>query len=75
MSSRRTARFESLAVLETAMKTQALLGILLEIEQAVGRWDPMVVRELVIEAESYVLEVERELIEVLQDNERLRRTA
>jgi hypothetical protein len=46
-----------------------------EIRKAVGRKDPMVIPSLVLEAEDCVLQMERELMASLLENERIRRAA
>jgi hypothetical protein len=57
------------------MITRLLLQKLLDIEKAVGRGDPMAVRTMVMEAEECVLQMEREFLDTLSENERLRRAA
>jgi hypothetical protein len=52
--------------------TRLLLDLLLDIEKAVGSGDPLVIRAMLMAAEDCVLEVERELMQALEDEEGLR---
>ncbi len=57
------------------MSTRILLEKLMEIERALRRGECWEARTLVIEAQDCVLELQRELMETLLENERLRRVA
>ena len=52
-----------------------LLRKLRDISEAVGRGDPRAIPSIVLEAEDCVLQMERELMTSLNENERLRRQA
>lgn len=52
-----------------------LLGKLREIKTAVERGDPTAIHPMLIEAEDYVLQMERELMTSLSENERIRRSS
>jgi hypothetical protein len=52
-----------------------LLEKLRNINKAIERGDPMVVPAMLVDAEDCVLQMERELIVALRENERLRRAA
>jgi hypothetical protein len=49
-----------------------LISKLMEIERAIGRARPVDVHALVLEAQSYVLEIQRQMIDTLRENARLR---
>lgn len=48
------------------------MEMLLDIEKAVGSGDPLVIRAMLMAAEDCVLEIERELMQALEDEEGLR---
>jgi hypothetical protein len=50
-----------------------LLNTLREIKEAVARGDPKAIPSMLLEAEDCVLQIERELMKSLNENERLRR--
>lgn len=50
-----------------------LLDTLREIKEAAERGEPGVIPSMVLEAEDCVLQIERELMKSLSENERLRR--
>jgi hypothetical protein len=52
-----------------------LLEKLLSIKKAIERGDPVTVPAMLVDAEDCVLQMERELILALRENERLRRAA
>lgn len=52
-----------------------LLDTLREIKEAVERGEPRVIPSMVLEAENCVLQMEREVMTSLSENERLRGTA
>lgn len=58
---------------DTSLKTSAsqLIGKLIEIGKA-ARQDAPLVRPLVIEAENHALQLQREVVNLLRENERLR---
>ncbi len=51
------------------MNTAHLIAQLLEIEQAVGKLEPARLRSMVFEAEETVLELEKQMIDLLLENE------
>jgi len=51
------------------MNTAYLITQLLEIEQAIGKLEPAQIRSMVFEAEESVLELEKQMIEILLENE------
>lgn len=51
------------------MNTARLITQLLEIEQAIGKVDPARIRGMLFEAEESVLELEKQMIEILTDYE------
>jgi hypothetical protein len=55
------------------MNTARLIAQLLEIEQAIGKVEPARIRGMVFEAEESILQIEQQLIEILIENESLRR--
>jgi len=54
------------------MTAAILIAKLVQIESAVGRAHPFAVRNMVLEAQGCVLEMEQEMIEILRENGRLR---
>ena len=62
------------APMATAIAT-ALLGKLREIDKAIERGETTVIRPMVLDAEDCVLQMERELMTLLVETERLRRAA
>lgn len=54
------------------MSAAILISRLLQIERTLGRSHPLEIRNLVLEAQGCVLELEQQLIETLRENERLR---
>jgi hypothetical protein len=57
------------------MNATLLLAKMMEIESSLQRGDCGTALSLLIEAEECVLELERQLIDVLRDNDNLRRAA
>jgi hypothetical protein len=53
------------------MNTAHLIAQLLDIEQAVGKVEPARIRGMLFEAEATVLELEKQMIEILTDYEGL----
>jgi hypothetical protein len=53
------------------MNTAHLITQLLEIEQAIGKVEPDRIRGMIFEAEESVLEIEKQMIEILTDYESL----
>jgi hypothetical protein len=54
------------------MKAAVLMSRLLEVERAIGKAHPVKLREMVLEAQGCVLELEQEMIDTLRECGRLR---
>jgi hypothetical protein len=54
------------------MSTAILIAKLLEIEQAVGKSDPIRIRAMVLDAQGCALELEQQLIQALKESQTLR---
>ena len=57
------------------MNAAKLIALLLEIERAVGKCDPLVIRRMVLEAEEGVMRLEQQLTAALHENLILRQRA
>jgi hypothetical protein len=51
------------------MNTAHLIAQLLEIEQAIGKLEPARIRSMVFEAEETVLDLEKQMIDILLESE------
>lgn len=54
------------------MSAAILIAKLLEIEQSLGKTDPVKIRAMLFEAQGCVLELEQQLIETMREMQRLR---
>ncbi len=53
------------------MNTARLISQLLDVEQALGKVDTVRIRGMLFEAQESVIELEKEMIQILSDNEGL----